>query len=951
MALIWEFRVPKRKDKTIVNDYYLEEKRSLDARSSDTRSLDTCSLDTGSIVSCLDEFNMANRIQTQSNESLHSMYMEVGCDNDLAHCESKVDNIDEVARSKKFDSSINNDVLQQYPPVSQTKSHVDTTIEPNDGDLLNVIEKTSSSEQMFFNVGNHNNQIGELESALKENINVYNGKNKKVRMKEEGFNKRSQWGTKILQPEEKNIVVQNNGSEKRVLSEENAGNKTVNVSYLRADQINKVSPFDDVPGFPRNSTQRQSFRNNEMLSTPSKLLNPNTNRLTEELSPKSVLVTREKWIQFEELNNPANQLSPSASPLTKFHTAEPPQSPSRHNWVSFNETMDRPDENSVVSSHLLNSEEDQDLVVSKSEKSLDITKATSVEDLLSVVNKTVSLIKHSITKPTGEQKTLFDQHKDEESELSDEVISLDYESEEERKKLRDTPVKQYTDVLLFQASSAAKNENIKNALNNSLKKQGCDSPVINQEKKLDDYPLNSNRNTWNFWYRYPDRKYRVSSRKWLPVIVKVEGDFIKLQSEQKNGLDILKEIPLHPFFVFTIPIIHRGNKDGRVHSVKLQYVKYRETHRLKTRVTLEHIPVYTPVFKLASRDIISLREFMNKVENIIRCIPTYRNKGITYRHEEIFIDSDDECQFLLSGDGDIVQYNITVQLRLRVFVTGSPDFKLFLNDVNCKDVLCKTKESLLRETKSSLRWIAPKKIEYHPCVDISKSEVEGGVVFVPPDGCSFELMRFRVHRKNTIPIIAKSSLELLSGNSVRLQASIQVSGDAKSIRHKRNDVVVYFPIPPSWSTLFVRSRTLNGTKKYIKTRGITNSSTPAIATLNRVTLQVSCGKAKYEPAMSSIAWRLGSLPVIQDGIPADAVHKFQCCLELPFPLEIRDDFQPYSYVEFTVAQQLASGVSVEEILLSDGRVPDKWVCYRSNYFYKISMKLIENGKVRERPAS
>ena len=283
-------------------------------------------------------------------------------------------------------------------------------------------------------------------------------------------------------------------------------------------------------------------------------------------------------------------------------------------------------------------------------------------------------------------------------------------------------------------------------------------------------------------------------------------------------------------------------------------------------------------------------------------------------------------------------------MRLRVFVTGTPQLRLYLNDVCNQEALAKVKELSHLNTKSSKSWIKPLNYEFHPCVDSNASKQYGTVVFVPPDGCSFELLRFRVPHRNPLPVIAKSSLEVLSNNSVRLNASIQVTGSSKTIRHKRNDVTVFFPIPSSWGVLFVRSRNFSGKKKYIKVKADSNHAALSVATLNRVTLQISTGVAKYDPAFSAVVWRLGTLPIIHGNVAADAVHVFQCLLELPFSLEIRDEFQPYTFVEFNVGHQLASGVSIEEILLSDGKIPDKWVCYRSNFSYKISMKLIENGK-------
>lgn len=579
----------------------------------------------------------------------------------------------------------------------------------------------------------------------------------------------------------------------------------------------------------------------------------------------------------------------------------------------------------------------------------------SLENLLTVVNKTVTTIKDNISKTSSqeniEERFLVACDDDAKSEISDEVISLDYESEEENKKLRNTPIKKFTDVSLFQASSTIKNEkpNLSLTTNISIIKQD-DAEETSQElyelvEPLDDYPPEILNNSWEFWYRYPDRRKKVRSRSWVKVKVIVEGEFIKLTGTIKNGADILKEIPLHPFFVFTIPTVHKGDKDGAVQSVKLQYVKYVETRRLqKGKWVIEHLPSYTPVLKIASRNILELKEFIISVEQVIRNIPTYRDKGITYRHEEIFVDCDDECRYILSGDGHVLRFNITVHMRLRVFVTGNPVLTLFLNDIRNKEIISKTKKNSLRETKPSTNWIKPRNFEYHPCVDVEETHCGEGVIFSPPDGCSFELLRFRVNQKTILPITCKSSLALLSNKSIRINASVQVTGDAKTIRYKRNDVKVYFPVPPSWGDLFVKSRTMKGLKQYVKAKGSKKASSIISKSTNFVTMQLNAGEATYDPSFGAIVWRLGCLPFIHGGLAADATHSFQCHLELTPECDSRDKFQRFGYVEFNIAQSFASGVSIEEILLSDEKEPELWSWYRSNYMYKINMKVKEDGK-------
>lgn len=841
-------------------------------------------------------------------------------------------------------------------PNLQSETIDDIAPKENINPLKNRVKKTSQDiviekeEQMFFtskgeytekNDFFHNNNkfcrfsshfvvFNENEHLVRQKLN-----SRSVLSHEKFLSEESDGENKIDNKmiTDAGVLESKNKQEEFMTSTEN-----VVENILRVDQINKVSPLI----FTKSNRNPQETRvlNKKELSLAVKLPNSNMNERKDKKISES---KEEKWIWFtDDSSKPrTNERIMTLQPVNNENLLS---SPSREEWISFEDestSFELTKESSIIED-----DSDSKRLISKDESS-DVSKEMniSLENILNIVKEP---LKGSNSKrKADDEKNLVSVHgtskEESESEISDDIVSLDYESEEERKKLRDTPLKQYPDVELFQATSAVKRECAKRSLSDTSNQiNSCKNDI--DMSTLDDYPDKCPKNSWSFWYRYPDQKKRVGSRKWYPVNVTVDGDFIKVNGQTKTGITISREIPLHPFFVFTLPTVHNGNRDGKMYSTKLQYVKYKEIRKFRTKTKIEHLPVYTPVLKLATRDFISLREFINKVESIIRHIPTYRDKGITYRHEEIFIDCDDECQYLLTGEGEVLKYNVTVQMRLRVFVTGTPQLRLYLNDVCNQEALAKVKELSHLNTKSSKSWIKPLNYEFHPCVDSNASKQYGTVVFVPPDGCSFELLRFRVPHRNPLPVIAKSSLEVLSNNSVRLNASIQVTGSSKTIRHKRNDVTVFFPIPSSWGVLFVRSRNFSGKKKYIKVKADSNHAALSVATLNRVTLQISTGVAKYDPAFSAVVWRLGTLPIIHGNVAADAVHVFQCLLELPFSLEIRDEFQPYTFVEFNVGHQLASGVSIEEILLSDGKIPDKWVCYRSNFSYKISMKLIENGK-------
>lgn len=495
---------------------------------------------------------------------------------------------------------------------------------------------------------------------------------------------------------------------------------------------------------------------------------------------------------------------------------------------------------------------------------------------------------------------------------------------------------------IFQASSTIAKQDVEKTPEMIKKQARQDSSEGNNMTPLDDFPMRSNRTEWSFLYRYPDKKKKFASRKWLNVKVTIKDDAICITGRFENA-DITKEIPLHPFFVFTMPALHDNDNRGKVHSVKLQYVKYKETRKMASKFQLEHSPSYTPVLKLAAKDHRSIKEFIEAVENVVRKIETHRDKGITHRHEEIFIDCDDVCQYELDGSGKVKQYNITCQVRLRAFITGIPNLYLFLNDIMSYNK--QKNQRMNKKAPKSNRWIKLENIEYHPSVDVNMTNSEGGIVFKPPDACSFELIRFRVRGTKVLPMVFKASIDFTTSKSFQIKAECKIVGEGKMMKYRRNNIVVRFPIPTTWTSVFVKSRSFSGQKKYVRARADDKTFASGVGRTSRCFIEVSTGSAKYEPEYGSLVWRVGDLPILASGVPADAVQTFDCQVNLPFEIDMPKTKDLCAEVEYEIPHAVGSEIQVQEVLLSDGHTPDKWVCYRALYYYKVLMNVTNQQRL------
>ena len=571
-------------------------------------------------------------------------------------------------------------------------------------------------------------------------------------------------------------------------------------------------------------------------------------------------------------------------------------------------------------------------------------------------NSTIDLAKlsnHTIDKYVID-KTACDTNKfdtpeaigyDTDSSFSNETYDIDLMDNDSL--LKDTR-KQFPDELLFQASSALleKKENLNNIIGDDTTeslKGLCAKD--NQLPQNDDFPSANEIKEWTLLYRYPGQKRKIGSRRWVSAKITVVNETICI-SGRTGKSEIVKEIPLHPFLVFTLPTLHKQDRNEsqvKVHSVKLQYVKYKEKRKVTSKFQFEHFPSYASILKIASTDIRSLKNFMETVENVLRKIKSHRDIGITHRHEEIFIDCDDICQYELDDKGNVRRFSITCQIRLRAFVTGAPNLFLFVNDVETynKQRNRRGGQKLLKSNK----WIQLPNAEYHPCVDIAASKTEGGIVFKPPDGCSFELMRFHPKDFHALPLSFKGCINFTSIKSLEIKAECRVTGEGKIMRYKKNCIVARFGIPDSWSSVFIRAQSLTRKRQYMKAKSNSKSFAPGIARMTSCFLEVSIGTARYEPEYKALVWRLGDLPVLEKQVPADAVQTLRCHIILPFEIDYSDRSILDVDVEFEVNHSVGSDIQIQEVLLPGKGIPDKWVCYRSAYSYKVLFEVVNEQRL------
>lgn len=261
----------------------------------------------------------------------------------------------------------------------------------------------------------------------------------------------------------------------------------------------------------------------------------------------------------------------------------------------------------------------------------------------------------------------------------------------------------------------------------------------------------------------------------------------------------------------------------------------------------------------------------------------WRREGIRYRKNEVIIDLYETMSLLTSTNGTVLRSEVNGKVMMRSFLTGMPECKFGLNDKLIVD-----KESSAGSgapSKPSKSAVELDDCTFHRCVRLGKFETERTITFIPPDG-EFELMRYRVtdvkQPFKLIPSVREDSKTKLSIN-LRVQSTF---ADDK----KATNVVIKFPVP-------------NNTANTI--------------------LEVSKGRAKFEPAEKAIVWRISIFPGGSEVMLTGEVNM------IALNRGDKGWVKPPVSMDFTIQMLSLSGVEVRflKVYEKSSYKTDRWVKY------------------------
>lgn len=459
---------------------------------------------------------------------------------------------------------------------------------------------------------------------------------------------------------------------------------------------------------------------------------------------------------------------------------------------------------------------------------------------------------------------------------------------------------------------------------------------------------------WPMLLRIPEKKNIMSSRHWGPIFVRLTNSG-QLQLFYEKGLEKpFKEFQLNSQHEISEPKLQNYDENGRVHTISVDHVVYKEKRKIQPKVTVVHLPVKEQVVKLGTtnyQDFLSFRHALQERLVGLSMDQEGLNWPTTYTEEEVHVEVRDDFYGILSkGDSRILEQLVFTRVNMLAFLNGSPPCSIGLNDIQIKGKEVVSRHDIIPNTTS--RWIQLRDCRLHECADQLEFNESRAITFSPPVGRRFELLRFRTpFAEKTLPFTLRT-VACVRGAEVEMQSWLVMSTGFSSNRDPLTltpceNVAIRYPIPEIWAKNF-RRESVTGEKslkaRFNKGASFGSTSTSGSEPAMRVTL----GTAKYEQAFKSVVWRIGRLPDKNSALGHP--HTFFCRLELGSDWEVPPTFECVVEVEFDMPSASASKAAVRSLSVGDKTDLKKWITYKSHYSYQVAVEQKNETTVEGTPS-
>ena len=207
---------------------------------------------------------------------------------------------------------------------------------------------------------------------------------------------------------------------------------------------------------------------------------------------------------------------------------------------------------------------------------------------------------------------------------------------------------------------------------------------------------------------------------------------------------------------------------------------------------------------------------------------SWRRGDIKYRKNEAFVDVIEDVNLLMSATGTVLRADVTGQIVMRAYLTGTPECKFGLNDqllvgqinqLGIDSGPVGNSDGKRKATRAAAGSVTLEDCQFHQCVQLGKFDTDRTISFVPPDG-EFQLMRYRSVENVNLPFKVHAIVREVGTTKVEYSIAVKANYGSKLFA---TNVVVRIPTP-------------------LNTANITQRTTQ--------------GKAKYEPESNCIVWKI-----------------------------------------------------------------------------------------------
>ena len=179
----------------------------------------------------------------------------------------------------------------------------------------------------------------------------------------------------------------------------------------------------------------------------------------------------------------------------------------------------------------------------------------------------------------------------------------------------------------------------------------------------------------------------------------------------------------------------------------------------------------------------SSKSSKNEVIQSVNTNIPWRPGVYKYKKNEAYLDVIEQVNMLVSSAGQVIKSEVQGALKMRCFLSGTPDLVLGLNDKRFFEMNNQTTKRRLVDIED---------IKFHQCVRLGKFEDERTITFVPPDG-EFDLISYRM------PALSKPLFTVNIEENVRTDTRLEFTVKANTLyRNKISATFVEFliPVPP-----------------------------------------------------------------------------------------------------------------------------------------------------------